>query len=765
MIAAIVLVIPLIALLMGVIFMRIRTQRQQDSQRVVYALSFPLDLDPGHVKAWVHSISGTLRGRWWGLVGVPSIVFEVWATDRGITYHLHIPWKYADYVIGQLRVTAPGISASPVDAKPLHQWTQIVEVGESNPDRALRIVDPAVLAGSLLGSVQALKQGEEVLIQWVVAPTPPRDGQVEKPQQIRINASLGVRIIESVIGSKVSANTQAAAETREKLAESNVAAILRVATKANTDPRARHLMHNVRGALASVNGANNSFVRTMTPRGYLKKRIARASVPIAWPARLTATELSGLIAWPLGSPHIAGLPRGRTRHMPATEAVPRKGALIGRSTFPGNERPIALSQRHRAQHLHIMGGTGVGKTTLITNLIVHDMKAGHGVVLIDPKGDMFHQALARVPKERAKDVIVVDINDAAYPVGFNPLRDGSVEHAVSQLIKLLETRYPDLRRGGVWAPAGFFRGLTTLAGWKGGAFPDIVPLLSPQWANDQEQQWRQEVMLSAKDENTRTFFQRYLKEPATTQDRYAQPVIDRAWQFNERPIVRNIIGQSRSTFDMADVAAGRRMLFVNLHGDVDEEAAKLLGSMLLNSLYNAAMRRQDKERLNCIYLDEFADLVQLPVSFEEMLAKLRSSNTSLTFAHQDMGQLRKRPDLMSAAMTNGRNKIVFNMSADDARTFANEFRGRVTQDDLVYLGQYEAIARVMTEAGPSDPMTISTFDYTPSLGTADLVRTESRRQFGRKLETVEAEIRGRRQPAEKPGGKRRPARGEQEWKR
>jgi hypothetical protein len=435
--------------------------------------------------------------------------------------------------------------------------------------------------------------------------------------------------------------------------------------------------------------------------------------------------------------------------------VPRAGAVIGRSTFPGNERLIALSPRFRAQHLHILGGTGTGKTTLLANLLTHDMNVGNGVFLVDPKGDLFLAALARVPRHRIKDVIVIDIRDTEHVVGFNLLRDGSPERAVSEIIKLFEARYPDMRRG-VWAPAGFFRGLTTLAGWEGAAFCDIVPLLSPQWTTDPEARWREDVMKSVRDRNIATFWQRYLNEPPQRQDAYAAPVIDRAWQFNERPALRNIIGQSRSTFDMRDVASGKKLLFVNLHGDVDAEAAKLLGTMLLNSFRLAAMNRTDRRTHVQVYIDEFPDLMHLAVPHEEMLAKFRSTNTGLTLAHQDMGQLRKQPDLMSTILANARNKIIFNVSASDARIFADEFRGQVTVDDLIYLSQYEAIARVMTDQGVSDPMTLKTLDYVPVRGTAVAVRLQSRLHYTRSRFDVEAEILGRRQPRSKPGKKRQP---------
>lgn len=724
---------------------------QRPDGRKAFDLVFPTDLRAEHVQAWLGAVWGTLHA-------AAPLVLEVLQTDREIRYTLRVHYQQADYVVGQLRALLPNIHADDAAPEPPTAWAYAVELGERNTSRALRIVNAEATAASLLASMGGLRAGERVLMQWVITPASPERMPVfRRPPHV---SGIGMNLLMSALATP----KEEIDERRARLEQPNFRAVLRLAATAADNGRAMQLVRRVETALASVEGNGNGLCRQPSADvRMVRRQVAMAVTPNNYPAKLTVSDLAALLAWPVGSPHIAGLPRGRTRHLPATEAVPRTGAVIGCSTFPGNQRPIALSPRHRAQHLHIMGNTGSGKTTLMANLIGYDMEAGHGVVVIDPKGDLFEAALDRVPVTRLDDVVVIDLQDTENPVGFNVLRDGSPERAVSQIIKLFEARYPDMRRG-VWAPAGFFRGLTTLAHWEGAAFPDIVPLLSPTWANEPEAAWREEVMRSVRDDSMATFWQRYLNEPPTRQDNYAAPVIDRAWQFNERPVLRNIIGQSRSTFDMADVAAGRKILLVNLAGDVDEEAAKLLGSMLLNSLWHAAKNRFDRATPTFIYIDEFADFMHLPVGFEEMLAKLRSTNTGMVLCHQDFGQIRKRPDLMSTLMANAKNKLVFTMSATDARVFAQEFRGRVTEDDLVYLGQYEVITRLMTDQGVSDPMTARTFDYHPALDTATAVRLRSRLHYGRPVFDVEAEIRGRRKSQQADSPKKRPTIGEKKWK-
>lgn len=724
-------------------------RRRRDSACI--ALIFPADLRIEQVQAWLQAVWGTLR------MGSVPLALEVLQTDRGVQHFLRLPREHAGYVVDQLRALVPNVHAEQVEPDYTGGWMVVAELGEMNTARALRVGKPEPTAASLLASMGGLRPGERLLMQWVISPAAAEKMPVfHKPPHV---SGIGMNLLMTALATP----KEEVEERRAKLAQPNFDAVLRLAATAETRVRATHLMQRPETALASVSGNGNGFSRLpVQDVRALHHRVRLAMGMHQYPAKLTATDLSALMAWPVGSPNIAGLARGRTRHLPATEAVPRVGALIGRSTFPGNERPIALSPRYRAQHLDIMGSTGSGKTTLMANLAAYDMEAGHGVVIIDPKGDLIEATIDRTPFWRLNDVILMTLQDTNFPVGYNLLRDGSRERAVSQVIRVLEARWPDMRRG-VWAPAGFFRGLTALSQWPGGAFPDIVPLLSPTWASESEAAWREAVLRSVKDENAAAFWQRYLKERPTQQDNYAAPVIDRAWIFNERPALRNIIGQSRSTFDMADVAAGRKLLFVNLAGDVDEEAAKLLGSLLLNSFWNAARNRSDRSTPTFVYIDEFADFMHLPVGFEEMLAKLRSTNTGMVLAHQDLGQIRKRPDLMSTLMANTKNKVMFTMSKDDARVMAGELGGRVSDHDLQYLGRFEVIARLMTDQGLSDPLTARTFDYVPSLRSADAVRARSRLNYGRPVEQVEAEIRTRRrvQPA---NPKRRPTIGEEEWK-
>ncbi len=160
------------------------------------------------------------------------------------------------------------------------------------------------------------------------------------------------------------------------------------------------------------------------------------ALPCFWPLALNVGELMGLAAWPVGS--VEGLPiqRARSRALPPPGTVPSRGRVVAQATFPGQERDLALSPRDALQHLQVLGPTGVGKSTLLLNLICQDLAAGRGVVVIEPKGDLIDDVLARVPPRRWNDIVVLDPADDGQPVGLNPLarRGQPAELVADQLL-------------------------------------------------------------------------------------------------------------------------------------------------------------------------------------------------------------------------------------------------------------------------------------------------------------------------------------------
>ena len=265
--------------------MKQRDQMHQDYERRSYTLSFPAGLSTDQVLAWVQSISGALRSAPRRLGGNPTLVFELWATDRGITHRLKAPWQHADYVMSQLLSLVPGIRYSPEDHPPSHDWKCIVEIGETDPSRSLRIPSPEYLSSSLLASVQALGEGEALLMQWVVTPAVPQ--RLPSEHKSFPASHWSYRLLTG----EIAADQDEVKDRRAKLSEPNFLGVLRLAAKAETEARADHLLHGrVQAALASVRSPNNRFKKRRFTM-YLPERVRNASGSMVFPAQLSASEL------------------------------------------------------------------------------------------------------------------------------------------------------------------------------------------------------------------------------------------------------------------------------------------------------------------------------------------------------------------------------------------------------------------------------------------------------------------------------------------
>lgn len=710
-----------------------------------YHLNFPAGLDADQVTTWLRACSGTLTTGTRRLLGVSSMVFEVEASELGISYRLVVPDETADFLTGQLRALIPGSTVTPARADDLdRQWTAAVELGQTNPRRSLGTVNPTATSASLLASLQGLGRGEAVVLQWVVSPA-----IRQRPPQAASELVLPGRRFSSA------PDRDRINDERVKLSEPNFLAVLRVAVKAPTKQRGEQLLGRVRASLAAVGSSSNRLKQRLTTSRRVVSRVESRAVPTLFPMQLAGSELVALICWPIGSPHVAGLPRSRTRQLAATGAVPRVGRVIARSNFPGNERPLALGVVESAQHLQVVGPTGSGKTALLTNLIAQDMNAGRGVILIESKGDLFHAVLDRVPEHRLSDVVLLDVRDTDHPVGFNILQ-GSPYVVAADIQRLFDHLYPQDARG-VRVRAGFYHLILTLMlNTETPApmtFADIGALAVPRV--DQVEFSRRLVQGVSHIEELAVWWQGF--SDARTRPMHFQPILDRIWQLNNRPSIRNIIGQSTSTLNLTDIIRRRKILLVNLGRATEgKDTAGLLGSLLLNAVWSAVQAgAANPERPTMLYLDEFQDFLNLPISPADMFAQARSLGLAMTVAHQHLGQLTR--ELQDATKNNARSTVVFQTSADEARDFARQFGRSVTDDDFANLARFEVIMRFATSDGVSSPVTGVTLPPIEPSGFAGDVRRLSRRNYGRPVAEVEQEIKERRgqQPAPRASNRRR----------
>ncbi|MDX3277311.1 type IV secretory system conjugative DNA transfer family protein [Streptomyces scabiei] len=745
------LILVIVALSSSAIFLGLIAMGESDSGRVPYRLTFPTDLAAAQVVEWIRRISGTIQTGPRRLAGVPSIVFEVWADERGIIHRLLVPKEHERFIVPQLRTLVPGITVTPDVEAPPHNWTTAVELGHTNPGRTLDV--EGTVPSSLLTDMGGLGRGESLLFQWVVSPAV----RQRPPAQGRDATSVHYSVMGQLLGGTRSAGKDEINDRRTKLSEPNFIGVLRLAARGRNKRHAMSLLAPLRNTLRSVGGQYNGFKRRLVPENTIIKRVERASSPALYPAQVSTSELASLVAWPVGGAHFVGLPRARTRQLPATAAIPRAGVVLALSTFPEQkDRPLALGVRQSTQHMQIVGPTDSGKTTLLNNIGVQAMEAGRGLILIESKGDLFKALRDRVPSHRVQDVVLLDVTDTDYPVGFNILQ-GSPYVVASDIQRLFDHLYPQDARG-VRVRQGFYHLILTLLMSRNATTPmtfaDIGALAVPR--ADQAEFSDNLIRGVSHVEELAGWWQDITNMPRTQRDSYFQPIIDRTWQLNNRRSIRNIIGQSNSTIDLREVIRGNKILLVNLGRATEgKDTAGLVGSLLLNAVWSAVQGgAANPSNPTALILDEFQDFINLPIAPADMFAQARSMGLAMTVAHQHLSQLSR--ELNDATQNNARSTVVFQTSADEARDFARRFGRSVSDDDFMNLGKYEVLMRLATTEGVSSPVTGKTMPSIDPTGFTDEVQRLSRERYARPVAEVEAEISARRGTQPKPERPNRP---------
>jgi energy-coupling factor transporter ATP-binding protein EcfA2 len=439
---------------------------------------------------------------------------------------------------------------------------------------------------------------------------------------------------------------------------------------------------------------------------------------------------------------------GGCRLLPASRAIPSSGTVIGLSTFAGEtNRPIGLDLNARLRHLAVTGPTGVGKSTLLTQMVLQDAEAGSGIVVIDPKGDLVDTIAERLPASRLEDVIILDPADDARPVGYNPLAStpDTRELVVEQVLGVMRAIWE-----ANWGPRtdDILRGcLLSLS-----AIPKLTLCEVPALLTDDA--FRQRVMAYVDDTALEQFWATFQAWSPADRAQATAPVLNKTRALTMRPRLRGILGQADGAVDFNRLIRDRRILLVNLaSGRIGTEAAYLLGALLFAGLWDAvsaqALLPRDQRATVMAYVDEFQHVVALPTPAETILAEARAYGLGLTLAHQHLGQLDK--DLQHATLANARSKVVFQTSQADARVFAQELGGGLTPEDLQGIAGYEAVVSLFAGGAVQPPATIRTTPLAAPQRSAAELRGLSRQRYGVDRADVESAMKNRQRGSRRHG--------------
>ncbi len=462
---------------------------------------------------------------------------------------------------------------------------------------------------------------------------------------------------------------------------------------------------------------------------------------------LNAEELSTIYHFPnklITTPHLQWL---NAKTAPAPSEIPTEGLFLGTSEYRGIKRPVYISESDRQKHMYIIGKTGVGKSEFLKSMIRQDINAGRGICFMDPHGDAVEDILNFIPPNRAEDVIYFKPSDVERPMGLNLLEANTEDQqhfAATAVINMMYKLF-DPYKTGIVGPR-FEHGvrnamLTVMQGMEGGTFIEVMRVMT-------NSRFVQELLPKVTDPMVRSYWQDQI---AQTSDFHKSEVLDytvsKFGRFVTNKMVRNIIGQSHSSFDFREIMDSGKILLINLSkGELGEENSSFLGLVLVPRILMAAMSRADvpeeERRQFYLYVDEFQNFAT--PDFAQILSEARKYRLSLTVANQFIGQVEE--EVKNAVFGNVGTIISFRVGVSDASYLVHEFTPVFSEDDLLNIERYNVYIKTIVNNEPVSPFSM---DQTMDLEevkkqrnpkVAEIIKEMSRLKYGRDERLVESEI-------------------------
>lgn len=560
--------------------------------------------------------------------------------------------------------------------------------------------------------------------------------QAGKKEQLRLQIVLGARTWPRTAPQRDDVRRPV---LEAKHSQHGFGCAIRIAAHSGSEARARQLVNL---AAAALRGLETPGVAITLGRVGIRT-VASVSSPFCWPLWLSVDDLIPLTAWPVSDDRnveLPGLPPRHPKLLPVTTAHPEAGVSVGLSTVSlnrGISRPVAQAPVDALQHRHVLGPTGVGKSTLLGRLILQDVDAGRGVVVIDPKTDLVNDLLTRIPKHRLDDVVVLD-PASKRPVGINPLQHTDPDLAADSIVAVFHSLF-----GAGLGPRStdiLHAAVLTLAR-RGDASLVMVPLLLTNPG------FRRSVIGSvakADPLGLGAFWAGFENLSTAERQHVIQPLLNKLRQVLLRPSLRAIFGQRTPAFSLAEIFTKQKILLVKLGKDsIGPEAAALLGSLVVSQLWQTALSTRTRQPADqrdpvMVYIDEVQDYLRLPASLADALAQARGLGMGITAAHQHRGQLGK---LLEDIDANTGTKLCFRLSSNDARDVAAAFgSGQLERDDFMALDQYEAYARLLSQGTTTPWVSISTEPWPEPLRDAATLQTRADARYGQTLDAIEADL-------------------------
>jgi hypothetical protein len=701
----------------------------------------------------------TIKDRFWHAISgaKETLSFEIVLENQNISFFIYTPTRLADYIKSLVGANYPEATINPTpdgDYLSYYQPTSslnyhqdqlqllansiVLEHSQCYPLKDYRDFGDADPLAPLLSRLSKCFNQERTVIQFIVS----RDhGHWQSSCQRLINPPTS--------SSTTTTPSPTLSSTARSLIETKINARallvnLNVAVVSATRNSALLLMDGILDALGNVTKPDSNSLHkrlnllppTRKTASMLARRFTSSS---AFP--LTVFELASLYHFPnetlstipnlawgknlLGEPP-DNLPIVRREYNPEMK---KSINVFAESLYKNEVQRYGLRREDRRRHLYVIGKTGTGKSTMLANMAINDLKNNEGLCFIDPHGDAIDILLNYIPASRINDVVFFNPADGERTVKINLFEGRNIEHReliASGIVSIFQKLYSYS-----WGPRleHFLRNaLLTLLQMENARLSDIVDLFT-------NKEFRKKVLSQIQDPVIKQF---WVGEFEPLQDRLKNeavaPILNKVGQFVSSPLVRNVVNADKSSFSIEQIMDEGKILLVNLsQGMLGEDNATLLGAMLITKIQLAAMSRvhipEEKRRDFYLYVDEFQNFAT--TSFNKILSEARKYRLNLTLANQYIAQIPE--EVQKAIFGNCGSMVSFVMGSEDAQVFSREYGDKYTFDDLVSLNRHQIVNRITIDNIISSPFPAYTLPLASSSNqNRDKVIRVSRERYATK---------------------------------
>ena len=695
-------------------------------------------------------------GFWSFLTPQPHMSFEIVAKQEDIRFYAAVPRRLMDLVEKQVHGAYPG-----ADIKEVDEYSIFSEKGKiafaamrlkNAPYMPIRIFRdlPTDPLSSITSVLAKMGPGEGAVIQVIIQPTSSKWRSLGRSYISKVKKD---ESNPEKANFKVDPKSLEAIE--QKTSKPGFNAVVRLVISSDTQENAKMHLENLLTSFGQFSSDYNYFTKVKFPlftknlfmMDFIYRYFPVFSLPFYQQySTLNSDELATLYHLPNKTVETAFIYWLNAKRAPAPSQIPTSGMYLGKSRYRGVERSIYISDEDRRRHMYIIGKTGTGKSQLLEEMIVQDIIAGKVVAVVDPHGDLIDGVISRIPPARAEDVIYFDPSDTQRPMGLNMLEATTEEQkhfVVTSIVGLMYKLYDPMKTGiiGPRFEHAIRNAMLTVMVEPGNTFVEVVRVLT-------DATFVQELLPKLTDPIIRRY---WTDQIAQTADFHKSEVLDyivsKFGRFVTNKLMRNIIGQSESSFNFRTVMDEGKILLVNLaKGKIGEENSNFLGLILVPRILISAMSRQEipeeKRRDFYLYVDEFQNFAT--PDFAQILSEARKYRLNLIVANQFIGQMEE--EVKNAVFGNVGTLVGFRVGVTDANYLQHEFQPTFNESDLINIDKYNAYVKTNVHNEPVKPFSM---DLTKDMTTVNAQRSQkvaeaiiqlSRLKFGRSRELVEAEI-------------------------